>query len=249
MSDVDDRLKLRMGVLLIMLLRMGAQGLYGKAVTGALKQGKKLPDADIKRVLQAVGAPPMPVKRYPGLDNAFYAPPMMAKNPLLLSPAEMKRAEKVGYIAYDPALASEAIMGHEAGHAQIRNRKWNSLRRMNQGPGRMMGGLVSALSVLPGIAVAGRSGNIGLPSYLTAAGVSALGNIPKLINEYQASSLGMEGLDKLYGKDDLKEHVAARRRKRNGRALRAALSTYAVGTALDAASSAGMLGLIKTIYG
>lgn len=76
--------------------------------------------------------------------------------------------------------------------------------------------------------------------------MSALGNLPTLINEYQASSLGMAGLDRMYGQSGLKGHVADKRRRRNGRALRAALSTYAVSVgmqALPGIAVAGAMGM------
>ena len=230
--------------------RILAQAAIGHYASKRMKKGKQLPASDIPDLLGAVGAPPMPAVEWKNLHNAFYSPHPGILGNLLdnLSDADKENAHRHGVVAYDPMYKNEAVLAHEAGHAQISNRPWYSPSRINQNLLRPVLGIASGYGgLLAASAMAQKYGAAAPQTLATILGISTLGNAPTLISEYQASRLGMKGLDRLYELRGLKDSTRTNRVKRNKSALLHAFGTYATGAALNAMTLAVAGGLAANI--
>jgi hypothetical protein len=216
---------------------------YGAIARRHIKQGKKLDEADIPDLIRLTGAPEMPVVRIKGLNNAFYGKLWHLGRLGDQLPEDVKeKGRRHGVVAYDPEFRNEAVLAHEAGHAEISNRPWHNLSRLNQNVLRPLG----ALSPLAGMAtyalLSDRYGRRDPRAVTAAVATAAAGRLPTLISEYQASRLGMAGLDKLYAVRSLSDRAVAGRSRRNSKALRHAFGTYALNAGLSAAVTAALLG-------
>jgi len=159
----------------------------------------------------------------PKLDNALFTD--SPNDALGLALQHGKREDVVSAlkhraaIAYDPEYKKPGIMAHEVGHARIA--QGGGMRAFNQKYLRPAGAMLGVVSML-GSYLAGRAGYLTPPQRmgLLAAG-GALAAIPTLINEHQATGEAKKILDQ--------SNYSPEVRKKNTKALHAALTTYYAG--------------------
>ena len=183
---------------------------------------------------------------YKDYENAAYIPPhgvkTMAKTDeqiadMLTSKQRMEKAKEHGIIVYDPKLSRIGVIGHEAGHAEIGNRPWYSLSRINQGLLRPLSMLIGEGIVAPtvGLTVGSKFGP--LAGLAAGGGAGLLAGLPTLINEAQASRHSNEVAKALNVSDAV--------RQKHRKMLRTAWGTYLLGATAVPAAMGGIYGALQ----
>ena len=206
-----------------------------------LKNTPKVSKKDINKVFVSQGLPnDFPAFKKKDLQNAYYNSPVgegnvkdFAKLHSLdenkISKDQKNKIETQGAIVYDPNFASAGIIAHEGGHAKVQQA--GGIRSFNQNYLRPIGGVFGTLAPLVGTFTyaATKSPNLAL----LAASASALGYIPTLISEYQATSHANDYLDSKDFSGKGKNHKDVHKNN-----LIAAYGTYAIAPLLTAAAVA-----------
>lgn len=204
--------------------------------------------AGVKKILGSQGLPnDFVVGRAPGLRNAIFSG---ASNPRIIdavsqyspdlagkmNPQSVESASRNGMILFDPAYARAGVIAHEGGHAKIH--AGGGLSGINQTYLRPVGEIVSAFSPVLGSA-AGYSSASPLIGGLVGGLSGALGSIPTIVNEAQATGHAKDYLDKSRHRMSTKEN--------SNKALSHAYFSYltpAVISALGGAASGAIAGQI-----
>jgi biotin carboxyl carrier protein len=201
-----------------------------------------------RRVLESQGLPNnFVIGRSVGLRNAIFSgasSPKIIKTVAGYSPdlsgkmtkEDVDNASRNGMILFDPDYARAGVIAHEGGHAKIHAD--GGIGRVNQSYFRPVGGAVSAFSPLIGSA-AGYATASPLIGGLVGGLSGAIGSLPTIINEAQATGHAREYLDKSKHRINTKQN--------NNKALSHAYFSYlapAVISALGGAASGAIGGQI-----
>ena len=173
-----------------------ASSIAGHYLNSRLQKTPKVNKENINNILSSQGLPNnFPTFEVKNFDNAAYIDPIHkndVKDFLYVVGANRKTTSKDtknlleshGAIIYDPSFASAGIVSHEGGHAKIQQD--GGLGAFNQSYLRPIGNTFGSFSPL--ISALTYKATQSPKLALIAGSVSALGYLPTLINEYQATS-------------------------------------------------------------
>jgi len=206
-----------------------------------LKNIPKVNKKNINDIFVSQGLPNnFPAFKKKDLQNAYYQSPVGEGNlkdftklhsldENKISKDQKNKIETQGAIVYDPNFASAGIIAHEGGHAKVQQA--GGIRSFNQNYLRPVGGIIGSLAPLIGSLTYATTKSPNLA--LLAASTSALGYIPTLISEYQATSHANDYLDSKDFSGKGKNHKDVHKDN-----LITAYGTYAIAPVLTAAAIA-----------
>lgn len=173
-----------------------ASSIAGHYLNSRLQKTPRVNKENINNILSSQGLPNnFPTFEVKDFDNAAYIDPIhkddvngflreVGANRRQTSKDTKKLLESHGAIIYDPNFASAGIVSHEGGHAKIQQD--GGLGAFNQRILRPIGKSFGTFAPL--VAALTYNATLSPKLALIAGSVSALGYLPTLINEYQATS-------------------------------------------------------------
>ena len=250
-NAIDDLYGAKFGVGVLSILgSVLASHIAHKRLEAQLESTPKVSGglSGVRKILESQGLPNnFVVGRAPGLRNAIfsgasspsvieaisrYSPDLSGK----LTQSDKENASRSGMILFDPDYARAGVIAHEGGHAKIHAN--GGLSGINQKYLRPTGQVVSAFSPLFGSA-AGYVSASPVIGGLVGGLSGALGSIPTIVNEAQATQHAKEYLDKSNHRMNTKEN--------SNKALSHAYFSYltpAIISALGGAASGAIAGQI-----
>ena len=250
-NAIDDLYGAKFGVGVLSILgSVLASHIAHKKLEAQLESTPKVSGglSGVRKILESQGLPNnFVVGRAPGLRNAIfsgasspsvieaisrYSPDLSGK----LTQSDKENASRSGMILFDPDYARAGVIAHEGGHAKIHAN--GGLSGINQKYLRPTGQVVSAFSPLFGSA-AGYVSASPVIGGLVGGLSGALGSIPTIVNEAQATQHAKEYLDKSNHRMNTKEN--------SNKALSHAYFSYltpAIISALGGAASGAIAGQI-----